>query len=305
MAIGSHLDNIESVDGKMMKKIRSILRKHLELVVFIIQRKLGFVYWMHIGDVLTLCDGQMTGGQYFIASRALDIELIEKGLEPIWQNKLHDYFYEPMDEANADRANTRFKLLVNSINKRGLDPNVEPLSISDNPICLNNGTHRIAYMVLKSPNAYLPFKRIDKDIIPWFPVSGRTFWREKGMPEDELIMLEDRYKVMQENVRMALSGYVIESKWEEFKERCTEVGLIYKSQRIEIDGVTYIAFQWKLLKQKLFTDGKVIRSTYITKLDGLLKKEFGENYGVLAHTVTESIELDTYIENCIMQEINW
>lgn len=57
-------------------------RRTLEKTVYVINRFLGYTYWLHLGDLLTPCEGNITAGQYFIASRVLDIEKILKGGNP-------------------------------------------------------------------------------------------------------------------------------------------------------------------------------------------------------------------------------
>jgi hypothetical protein len=145
----------------------------LEHIHFYIEKELGYTYWFHIGDLLTYCDGNMTAGQYIIASRILDIEMIEKNQEPYWQNYLSELL---SGSAQNNFVNIKFINLVRSLNQRGLNPNIKSLTISESPMVLNDGTHRIAWCTLHLPNAYLPCMQFKK-AEPWFPIEGEILER--------------------------------------------------------------------------------------------------------------------------------
>ena len=66
-------------------RLRSTARKCLEKVDYGISRFLGYTYWLHVGDLLTPCEGEMTSGQYIVASRVLDIDRIRGGGAPFWE----------------------------------------------------------------------------------------------------------------------------------------------------------------------------------------------------------------------------
>lgn len=291
----------------IIRKVKRNMRASLESLQYMIDRKLGCVYWLHIGDLLTPCDGNVTGGQMFVASRVLDIKRIQNGEYPIWQNKLHDYVYQPMDQEASDRANLKFVRLVHSLNKRGLNPNIEKLSITDAPICLNNGTHRIAYMVLENPNAFLPFERKEKDLKPWFPINGKSYWMEHGMPETECQQLLEEYeRILTQYVRVVLSGYVRSEYYNLFEEVSSQYGCIIRKQRVEIDKDAYVVFQWKLRKQSLYTARRQLRSIYVDSVIGDMNRITGRNeWGGVAHTVTESIEIENSIENEAEVILDW
>ena len=110
---------------------------------------LGCTYWIHIGDLLTPCEGNITAGQYFVTSRVLDIETMRTGGTPKWQNLLTDKILgNTRTEKEKIKADKNFQLLVESLESRGLNPNIAKCSISDNPVVLNNGTHRVGWCVL-------------------------------------------------------------------------------------------------------------------------------------------------------------
>lgn len=273
--------------------IRKAARHFLEQVHFYIKKALGYTYWLHIGDLLTYCDGNMTAGQYFVASRILDIELIEKDKVPYWQNYLSEII---RGTPNDNLANVKFINLVNSLNCRGFNPNIEALSISDSPIVLNNGTHRIAWCVLHMPNAYLPFRQFKKDLKPWFPIDGGVFWKKLGLDEAALDILQKKYKeILLLNVRTWLTAYVRVEFYSDFIKIMQLYGEIRQSINISMNNIEYYVVSINLKKQKLYTSKDSIKSYYIDEIEKGMKKY--HDWGRIAHTVTESVQMENYIES--------
>lgn len=286
-----------------MRKLKRMLRNILEKAVFWIERKLGCTYWLHIGDVLTPCDGMITGGQYLVSTRIKDVTLIKAGREPVWQNKMTQLSGKKSEE-QLQQANEKFVRLVSSLDRRGMNPNVAKLSISDDPICLNNGTHRIAYMALYTPNAYLPFERIEKDLKPWFPVDGAMYWKKMGLTEEEIRELHEQYfTIINQQVRTHLSGYCLKSHFDAALSKIEKYGKIETFWDIEIESRTYVYFTWKLYKQSLYTDKKQVKSAYVQTLCAELDRLYGNEWGSLAHTVTESISLENTLEDILDKEL--
>ena len=177
-------------------------RRTLEKTVYVINRFLGYTYWLHLGDLLTPCEGNITAGQYFIASRVLDIEKILKGGEPEWHNILSDQILG-CDRILKEKikANQKFKVLIESLDARGLNPNIAKCSVSDNPIVLNNGTHRVGWCILRQPNRYLPCCRDRHDLKPWFPIEGDKYFGAI-LNAEQLDILRNRFnRILEENVR--------------------------------------------------------------------------------------------------------
>lgn len=253
---------------------------------------LGYTYWLHIGDLLTFCDGNMTAGQYFVASRVLDIEMIENKQIPYWQNYMSELVYgTPKDTF----ANIKFVNLINSLNQRGLNPNIESLSISDSPIVLNNGTHRIAWCALNMSNAYLPCRQIKKDLLPWFPIQGRKFWKDSGLSETELKVLEERYEtIISLEVRTWITAYIKAEYFAEFTIIIKDYGTIRKSLNISLDNHDCYVVTINLKKQKLYASRNKIKSYYVDEVEEKMKQY--PAWGRIAHTVTESVEIENFIE---------
>ena len=286
-----------------MRKLKKNATVFLGKAAFWIERKLGYVYWLHIGDVLTPCDGMITGGQYIVAARVKDVILIKAGCEPVWQNKMSQLLYKKSEE-QLQQDNENFVRLVSSLDRRGMNPNVDKLSISDAPICLNNGTHRIAYMALYTPNAYLPFERIEKDLKPWFPIDGARYWKEKKLAEEEIRELQEQYfTIINQQVRTYLSGYCLKSHFDAALSQIKKYGQIETFWDIEIGSRNYVYFTWKLYKQSLYTDKKQVKSVYVQTLCTELDRLYGNEWGSLAHTVTESISLENTLEDMLKKEL--
>ena len=184
------------------------IRKILEQTRGKIDRVLGATYWLHIGDLLTPCEGNITAGQLMTAARVLDISSIYAGGMPTWQNIITDAVYgKKRSESDRERANQKFISLVNSMDLRGFNPSISRCSIADHPIVLNNGTHRLGWCVHKLPNAYIPCVRDRHDLAPWFPIDGNSFF-DSILDPRSLVELETAFhQIIHNQIRTKLTAY--------------------------------------------------------------------------------------------------
>lgn len=224
---------------QILRKTKKILRGILEKTDNAIQLRLGYAHWLHIGDVLAPCRGKMTGGQFIVASRILDIERIRSGTNPYWQNHLCEAIYgEKMTEAHKAKSNDGFMRLVESIDARGLNPAFAQCSIANHPLVLNNGTHRVAYLAATGKNGYLPFVCTQRDSKPWFPLDGREYFSKRGLDGKELDLLEEYYLYdVLKNVRTWLTALIRREYIEKFEQELAGFGeIVACSQNMDFDG---------------------------------------------------------------------
>lgn len=280
-------------------KIKQKIRWMLEEIVYLIHRFLGQTYWFHLGDLLTPCEGNVTAGQYIVVSRVLDIEKIIEGGDPEWQNLISDRICgHERSQEDKQKANQNFKLLVESLDSRGLNPNIAKCSISDNPVVLNNGTHRIGWCVLREPNMYVPCVRERHDLVPWFPVEGKKYF-DKILDKKQLDVLEDRFnKILKENVRTDLTAFINQGAEKELADILNEYGEITESCQTIVTGEVLTVFRFHLNKQFLFTKGKHICSKYVCEMESRLNGK-----GKFGHTVTESVQIENWIEEKTGQKL--
>lgn len=272
-------------------KIKQNARHLLEKMDYHINKFLGYTYWLHIGDLLTPCEGYMTAGQYLIASRILDVEELDKGRMPEWQNLLTDGIYGEKTIQDKEKANLKFKLLLESLDSRGLNPNIAKCSISDNPLVLNNGTHRIAWCALREPNIYLPCVLDRHDLKPWFPINGEQYFTGI-LNHEQLEALKCRYdKLLKGDIRTDLTACINKSKKAELSGLLNEYGEITGCSETVVDNNILEVFRFRLKKQFLFTKGNRVFSKYVCKIEDKLKGSVR-----LGHTVTESMEIENWIE---------
>lgn len=274
-------------------EIKKKLRKILEEIRYQSERVLGCIYWIHIGDLLTPCEGNITAGQYFVTSRVLDIETMRTGGTPKWQNLLTDKILgNTRTEKEKIKADKNFQLLVESLESRGLNPNIAKCSISDNPVVLNNGTHRVGWCVLYAPNMYVPCIRNRNDLKPWFPIEGKGYF-EKYLDRDQLHILENRFnKILEEGeVRSELTAYIECGKADIMEKVINEYGKMIDNCEIIVDGCILKCFRFRLNKQFLFTEKNMIYSKYVREMERRLNGD-----GIIAHTVTKSIEIENWLE---------
>lgn len=273
-------------------KVKQKMRWILEEITYLINRFLGQTYWIHLGDLLTPCEGNITAGQYFVASRVLDIEKMIEGGEPEWQNLLTDKICgHEMTQEDKVKANDKFKLLIESLEFRGLNPNIAKCSVSDNPLVLNNGTHRIGWSVLHEPNMYVPCVRDRHDLVPWFPVVGEKYFGDI-LDRKQLDILEDRFnKILAQNVRTDLTAFINQDIEKELVDVLNKYGKVTECCKVVVEGEVLAVFRFHLNKQFLFTKGKHICSKYVCEMEGKLKGQ-----GKFGHTVTESIQIENWIE---------
>ncbi len=255
--------------------------------------------WLHIGDLLTPCNGKITGVQFFIISRVLDVERRRENLPFYWQNRFNEYFWPQMTRQEEENMEAKFDLLIHSLNRRGFNPNVNAVSITDCPVGLNDGAHRTAWHIVYAPDSYVPCYLGNRSLSTAFwPLDGEKLFIEAGLPKEELEILQSRYRKMIENdeIRTSLTGYVKVADFDFFASIMRTYGEIVSMTRIEKDSEEFIVFRVKLFKQWIYYKNKKMRSKYVEAVRRRMRMMCGDGWGRMADTVTTSIELENSIE---------
>lgn len=151
-------------------------------------------------DMMIPVNGIITAGQYVIISRLIDYELILEGRPTKWDKRLTQL--EKQGEWTEATANY-FRELVSSLDKYGWDFNLSSVYINRVPLYAYNGTHRLAYALKNNPYQVVPFTAFC-DGWAWSREEGYKYWKNKGLGEDELKQLLNRYEILLEEIDSSL-----------------------------------------------------------------------------------------------------
>jgi hypothetical protein len=128
------------------------------------------------------------------------------------------------------------------------------------------------------------------------------FWRESGLSETELDVLQKKYKeIVSSNIRTWLTAYIRSEFFSEFINIMKNYGEVRKTINIKLNDIEYYAVAINLKKQKLYASKDSIKSYYIDEIEKEMEKY--HNWGRIAHTVTESVEIENYIESLTFSPI--
>lgn len=286
-----------------LHKLYKLYIKATDVFLKIIDRKLEKIYWLHIGDVLTPPNGEMTGGQYIVASRVLDIENRREGADAyLWQTRMASVgVNKELTPEMIKNWDNSFETLINSLDRRGYNPCYGDMgTITDNPLAINNGTHRLAYFSLKNEDVFLPYKlryyRLSACRI-WFPYNGEKYFLDGGLSYEEIETLKDRYNRLLKEVRTFLTGYSLNKYFPMVKSVIEKYGNILEYVNVKFtDDNEYTIFHFSPYKQYLYIDGDKIKSRICENIRSEIKMAIGSHWGGVADSVTESIGLENDLE---------
>ena len=255
--------------------------------------------YIHIGDLLTPLDGKMTGGQYIIASRMLDIKLARKAKPYYWWIYINELYYnKPVTKEEITKFNVDFDIIIESLDKNGYNTFYgDSCSIYQNPVIINNGTHRIAYLSLYYPNSYITY---NIDNVIWFDKDGKNFWSEKGMTNNKQKLLENQFKkIIHNNVRTYLFGYCKTEIFEIVQNVINNYGSIFEIVLFKNRNEEFAGFHFYLNKQHLYIENFKIFSVYCNEIITKISAKLDYNWGQIAHSVTESITMECNLQSDI------
>lgn len=142
-------------------------------------------------DLMQPVNGVITAFHLTVISRMIDIERVRGGLDSWWDVRLNECNRE-VDDTEKIKFHNQTKGIVASMDKFGWDYNLSNISVNHKPFYAYNGTHRLAYSLLKNPYQMVPIT-VDNDGWEWSSKDGIEYFRNKGLAEDELQTLVNRY----------------------------------------------------------------------------------------------------------------
>jgi len=262
-------------------------------------------------DLMQPVNGIITAAQLTIVSRMLDIELVRKGEDSSWDARLQEIQRTvSAEECHAFCLQTRD--IVESLDKYGWDYNLSSISVNRKPFFAYNGTHRMAYSLLKNPYQMIPIT-IDNDGWEWSSKDGVDYFREKGLSESEIQILVNRYYalineykyyyvlIVSENDSKRIhheisssSNIMIESVKKYRLVNGTEQSWWTKQDRSFVKGnleKVIVAIHFDMLEKDIFCHKGVFGSK---KIEQWLKTIGIKSY-MYSPTITRAIELDIWL----------
>lgn len=148
-------------------------------------------------DLMQPINGEKKAFQLNTIARMLDIERIRQGDKSWWDYRIGNCL-RPMLESDKKKFNEQFEKIIESLDKYGWDYKLSEVQINRKPLFTYNGTHRVAYSLLKNPFQVVPVC-INNDGWLWANENGPAFFSQIGLTQGEIQTLVERYdKLIQE-----------------------------------------------------------------------------------------------------------
>ena len=245
-------------------------------------------------DVMIPINENMTVGQMIVVSRILDIESIRSGQDPFWANRLGECFYgKKLPQQKKKESNLYFKSLVACMDQIGWDYGISGMTVDTEPLTLFNNTHKLAYALLQNPCQVIPCN-YRMDGWPWCKDDGVKFWLDKGLSDQEIKTLRDRYFKLFENIDT--SKYIIIEKEEKNRTRLMQELKsrkfdILQTAELTINPQDLIKLGFKKKYYRLLQRGLLIRVKYKDYLTVNIRKKR------ICSVKIDSLMRDTHIKN--------
>lgn len=286
---------------------------------FFLRKKSGIQKcYLNYLDMLMPYNGMFTVNQCVTISRILDIERFFEGRPFFWQRRLTILDgIEKLNHKELELLDTRFYDLLISLKEKGYDSNIDNIVISNHPIELLNGTHRLAWIALYEKSMQIPCVSVaDYNI---YPVDGLQWLKCINLPPKEILFIKERYdKLLTDNsycllviacinIYPILIGeiskyFIISNEKRDLTISEEQKRKLMKSERRnnELSNIIegrFCIFNLKLLNQLLMMENGKIISVVISALTrrlNLIDQLEGKYW--IAHTISESIKIMSIIE---------
>lgn len=203
--------------------------------------------------------------------------------------------------------------------KNGWDPNISQVTVVNNPMVINDGTHRIAIAYCSNPNFYVPVQFTVRK--PWFSLDGSSYWSERGLTGEEISALTRRHNQVLRELKTRITGFIISDYLsEETRSKIREFGELHIIKRFDAEELVlhenraYRAFAKACKKAAGISKDWTFFGLDIKCMDlryknyrlssaciERLKKELKlllnhDHYGYITSSVTEAVELECFFE---------
>lgn len=212
-----------------------------------------------------------------------------------------------------EEADRKFDQFIHAMNTRGFNPCLSHISVKFRPIMgQSDGTHRMGYLLSEQPNVFVPTQVLSPITSLSWPRDGNSWMSQMGMSSEEMEQIKERYHLLCNKMRRHIIAVV--DKIEFDKNRTTFL------QEIDCIGIKYahkknddLKMPWqykKFFKNKkeiiimeieiehliLYYKHRRLRSRMADDLTDRWNRMIATGVYV-AGTITESVALETYLEN--------
>lgn len=270
------------------------LKKKLYNILYNIFFRYAPIKYIHIADLLYPQKEGITPMQYVILSRVLDTRMWKMNATPVWHIKLSDM----TDEDCQNRFNYQYKKFLSRLQLNGGNPGKFVLPIRTVPYWgVADGSHRLGWWLNEITNGFIPVKIINSLFKQVFPANGTAYWRDFGLTEDDLYILQGCHRELWKCIRHKLLACFFEC--EKFiKAKPFIVNTIQSiSEDVEIKelkrtGRIVTVVWFSLVSQDYYYDNNILKSRVIDELRFRID-EYVDSYDyVVAASVTESIKIE-------------
>lgn len=248
-------------------------------------------------DLMQPVNGHPTAAQLTIISRMLDIELIRLGKESWWDVKINQCHNKITNTEEEEAFHLQTKRLVYSMDKYGWDYYLSQVNVNRNPFFVYNGTHRLAYTLLKNPFQMIPVV-VDEDGWLWSKEEGYTYFLNLGLHANKVNELMNRYNEITknyhlDNIIIFPSSYYQTHK-ESLRSLLLNIGTIVSCHNLQLK--TMKSPRWmNSLEKKFLKHNKAITAIRIAVKD----KSYRFKKGVLQLRSIEDVLHKQKVKDCI------
>lgn len=234
-----------------------------------------------------------------------------------WHTRIGELHYKkkytPKEKKELDE---KFERFFYAMKTRGFNPNLSHISVARLPMMgQSDGTHRMGYLLSEKPNVFVPVQILSPIARVGKPVDGISWLSRIGMPSEESEQLLKRYYMLYNEMRRYITVVLDKSKFDKNSVAfMQEIGCIGKVIGIKYackkNNVVKVPKQYrKFFKNKteiIILEIEIERQILYYKY-GKLKSKLADIWtdrlykligtdGYAAGTITESITLETYLD---------
>lgn len=291
----------------------TLIIKTFNCIKYRIRRLRSYKMFISAIDLMQPVNGHPTAAQLTIISRMLDIELIRLGKESWWDVKINQCHNKTTNTEEEEAFHLQAKRLVYSMDKYGWDYYLSQVNVNRNPFFVYNGTHRLAYTLLKNPFQMIPVV-VDEDGWLWSKEEGYSYFLNLGLHANEVDELMNRYneivkKYHLDNIIIFPSSYYQTHK-KIITNVLSDIGTIVSCHNLLLNSTTNS--RWlNALERKFFKHNHKItairiaitnkdyryknRILQLISLENILHKYKIKDY-IYSSSITKTIEFNVWLK---------
>ena len=301
-------------------KVISNFKKQILRSVECVWAKIHPVMFVHSSDLMLPGDTGLTSIQLIVISRLLDMEERNSTGSHYWHIRIAELCYKKeYTSKEKEELDMKFERFFQSMKKRGFNPSLSHISVAHLPVMgQSDGTHRMGYLLSEKANVFVPVQILSP--ISWTgkSVDGISWLSQIQMPADEIKQLLERYRKLHSEMRRYIIAVVdksvfdqneaalmqeidgigkcIEMKYADKKNNnCKKLKIPKQYKKFFNNKEKIVILEIEIEYQILYYKRGRLKSKLTDLLADRLYKLIGAE-GYVAGTITESIALETYLD---------